>query len=170
MKRSFFVIAFIIICHASQAQQLPDWFIAAFKTNGLSARYNITSFLKPAFLTTDFNGDKIPDIAVLITEIKTKKKGVLLIHGKTNQYFVFGAGTDFGNGGTNFSWLKRWGVYKDKLAYETKFDEDENIAGAKKVKLTRPGLLVTDLEDGVPNSGGIIYWNGFKYTWIHQGE
>lgn len=170
MKRAFFIIALVIICHASQAQQLPDWFTTAFKAKKLNTKYSIAPFLRPAFLTADFNGDKINDIAVLVTEIKTKKKGALLIHGKTCRYFVFGAGTNFGNGGDDFSWLKQWRIYKDKIAFEMQFDKDEAMAGSKKVKLARTGLLVTDMEDGIPNSGGIIYWTCNKYIWIHQGE
>ncbi len=170
MKRPFIIIAFIALCHASQAQQLPGWFITAFNVQKLNTKYTITSFLKPAFLTADFNGDKVNDIAVLVTEIKTKKKGVLLIHGKTCQYFVFGAGVKFGNGGADFNWLKQWDLYKEKVAHEMLFDKDGGMTGSKKIKLVRTGLLVTDLEDGQPNSGGIIYWNGIKYIWIHQGE
>ena len=171
MKRLLIIIVFITVCHASsQAQRLPGWFTIAFRAHGLNTKYSITPFLKPDFLTADFNEDKIPDIAVLITEIRTKKKGVLLMHGKTNQYFVFGAGTNFGYGGDNFGWLKQWSIYTDKIAYETTFDSDDNIKGSKKVKLARNGLLITDLMDGQPNSGGIVYWDGNKYTWIHQGE
>lgn len=170
MKRLFILIAFITIACTSQAQQLPDWFTTAFKTHGLNTKYSIAPFLKPAFLTADFNGDKVNDIVVLITEIKTKKKGVLLMHGKTNQCFVFGAGTNFGNGGADFNWLKQWNLYKEKVAYEMLFDKDGGMSGSKKIKLVRVGLLVTDLIDGQPYSGGIIYWTGSKYTWIHQGE
>jgi len=170
MKRVLFTIAFITVCGALKAQQLPGWFITAFKAHKLDIKYSMTPFLKPAFLTADFNGDKIPDIAVLVTEIKSKKKGVLLMHGKTCQYFVFGAGVKFGNGGTDFSWLKQWSVYKDRVVYQMQFDKDGAMSGSKKVNLARRGLLVTDLEDGEPNSGGIIYWTGNTYTWIHQGE
>jgi hypothetical protein len=126
--------------------------------------------LKPSFLQSDFNGDGITDIATLVTEKKTKKTGILLIHGGSNQYFVLGAGTKFGNGGDDFKWARGWHLYKDKIAYEQLFNKDGDMLGCKKIKLVRAVFFIYDLEDGEPNSGGIIYWDGKKYIWIHQGE
>jgi hypothetical protein len=36
--------------------------------------------------------------------------------------------------------------------------------------LARPGIIIEDYEDGAALASGIIYWNGKKYIWIHQGE
>lgn len=44
------------------------------------------------------------------------------------------------------------------------------MIGGKEVKLSHHGILVEDYEDGGFLTGGIIYWNGKKYIWIHQGE
>lgn len=94
----------------------------------------------------------------------------MLIHNKTNDHFVFGAGTSF-DGSDNFDWADKWSVYNKKTAFETQFDKKTgDILGGKEVKLARPGILAMDYEDGSPYAGGIIYWNGKKYIWIHQGE
>jgi hypothetical protein len=171
MKRLILIITILFTCGRVHAQKsLPAWFSTTFKNSGLSTKYSITPFIKPAFFESDFNGDKISDIAVLVTEIKTKKKGILLIHGKTNQHYLFGAGTKFGNGGDNFRWMGRWSIYKDKIADEGGVDKNGDLIATKKIKLSRIGLLITDLEDGQADSGGIIYWTGVKYIWIHQGE
>jgi len=133
-------------------------------------RNTTSSFLKPSFLQADFNGDPTEDIAVLVLEKATKRKGVLLIHGKTREHFVFGAGTQFYNGGIDFRWVDRWKLYMKKTAFETQFDEESgDIIGGKEIKLARPGILIEDYEDGSALAGGIICWNGKKYIWIHQG-
>ncbi|WP_207492913.1 hypothetical protein [Aridibaculum aurantiacum] len=128
-------------------------------------------FIKPDFLSADFNGDNKEDVAVLVVHKSTSRKGILIIHNSTAEHFVMGAGKDFGNGGKDFSWLDKWALYKKKSADETIFDKvTGDIKGSRTIKLLRPGILIEDYEDGAAIAGGIIYWNGNKYKWIHQGE
>ena len=134
-------------------------------------KFDFDYSLKPACLRSDFNGDSIQDMAVFVIEKKSKKKGILLIHGKTNEHFIFGAGTEFGNGSDDFNWADKWKLYKKKTANETKFDKESgDTIGGRKVKLKRPAILIENFEDGALTAGGLIYWNGEKYVWIHQGE
>lgn len=155
----------------TQTVTLPSWFLSTFKSKGLDKKYELGQFLKPSFLQADFNGDASQDIAVLVIEKSTKKKGILLIHGKTNDNYFFGAGTKFGNGSDDFKWADKWTLYKKKTASETQFDNTNgDILGGKEIKLTQPAILIEDFEDGVAIAGGIIYWTGKKYIWIHQGE
>ncbi|ASU35849.1 hypothetical protein [Mucilaginibacter xinganensis] len=150
---------------------MPQWFLESFKKHHLNDRYEIKPYLKPGFLQADFNGDGVIDIAVPVTENKTHKGGILLIHGNTGEWFVFGAGTNFGNGSDNFlNWLKKWKLYRDKVVYETTFDKDDNITGSRTVKLKRPGIELLMLENIAPDPVAVICWNGKKYIWIHQGE
>lgn len=154
---------------SSQKLTLPTWFQTVFKAKGLDKKYSITPFLKAGLLQADFNGDKLNDIAVLVTERATKKTGILLIH-QQGSYFTFGAGTKFGSGSDNFKWAKGWKIYNEKTASETQFSKDGDIIGGKEIKLYRPGITIWAEEDGEPIAGGIIYWTGQKYIWIHQGE
>src|SRR4051812_8605316 len=94
-------------------------------------------------------------------------KGIIIMHGNTNSYFVIGAGTNFGNGGSDFYWLKGWTLYKDNVANETLLSYGQ-FNGSKKIKLEHHGFLIYDLEDDTRSSGGIVYWSGEKYIWIHQ--
>ena len=150
-----------------QEKNCPDWFLKAMIKFRLDAKYELSPFTKPAFLQSDFNGDKSIDCAALIKEKSTKKVGILLIHSRDLKFYIFGAGNDFGNGSDNFDWLKMWKVYDDKTAYETQFDKASgDIIGSKTVNLTRPAIDVEDMEI----AGGLIYWDGHKYIWIHQGE
>ena len=122
-------------------------------------------------MKADFNRDGTPDIAVLAKQKSNGSSGILLVHGKSNTYHVFGAGKQFGSGGDDFKWMDKWNLYTEKTASETVFDEDSgDILGAKDIQLEGPGILVEDHEDGAALAGGIIYWNGKQYIWIHQGE
>ncbi|HXO73610.1 MAG TPA: hypothetical protein VN824_00245, partial [Puia sp.] len=105
-------------------------------------------------------------------EKTTHKKGILLLMGKAPDYFVFGAGTKLGDDGSDdFGWAGKWYVYKKKTANETQFDKKSgDILGGKPVKLLHPCLSIANVEDGAEVSGGLIYWTGKKYRWIHQGE
>lgn len=171
--KQFLLIFFLLtlIVGHSQTATLPTWFSDSFKSKGLDKKYSIASFLKPSYLQADFNGDATKDIAVLVIEKATKRKGILLIHGKTSEHFLFGAGTNFGSGDKDFKWADKWALYTKKTAQETQFDKESgDIMDGKTVKLARPGILIEDYEDGAALAGGIIYWNGENYIWIHQGE
>lgn len=155
----------------TQTQALPTWFTEAFKSKGLDKRYSINPFLKPSVLQADFNGDGSPDVAVLVMEKGSGKKGILLVHGQSNSHYLFGGGTAFGSGSDNFTWADKWSLYKKKTAVETKFNQESgDIIGRGEIKLARLAILVEDYEDRATLAGGIIYWNGKKYIWIHQGE
>ena len=166
---SLLLLTFISTFIFAQSQP-PKEFEEAFTKLKLSVKYELKSFSKPPYLQSDFNSDGIKDIAILIMQKATKKQGILLMHGNSDQYFIFGAGTKFGTRSDNFKWLKGWSLYNKKAAYETIFNKDGDILGGKKISLLRPALYVRDLEDGKPTAGGLIYWTGKKYIWIHQGE
>ncbi|MDR6560034.1 MULTISPECIES: hypothetical protein [unclassified Arcicella] len=167
----FSLLLFILLSSLkTNAQVFPSWFKKAFVEKGLDKTYVINQTLKPTFLQADFNADKTQDIAVFVTKKLSKKKGVLLIHGKTNEYYVFGAGKKLGDS-DNFNWIDKWSVYKEKTAKETQFDKESgDIIGGKEIKLSHSAILIEAYEDGGFLAGGIIYWNDKKYIWIHQGE
>jgi len=146
----------------------PPEFFKSFKRLNLDKKYEIASYLKSSFLQADFDGDGVKDVVALVIERKTKKKGILLISG--TKYFVFGAGTNFGNGSDDFKWAGGWKIYNKKTAYETMVNIDGDLIGSKIRKLKRTAFFIYQLEDGEPVSGGIIYWNGKKYIWIQQGD
>jgi hypothetical protein len=169
----FLLIVFLFCLTTAYCQPttLPTWCTEAFQHKGLHKKYTIASYLKPSYLQADFNGDATQDIAVLIIEKATKKKGVLLMHGKTKVHFVFGAGIKLDSDDGDFIWVDKWQLYTKKTAFETQFDKESgDIIGGKEIKLARPGILIEDYEDGSPLAGVIIYWNGKKYIPIHQGE
>ncbi|MFN8432352.1 MAG: hypothetical protein U0V04_20405 [Spirosomataceae bacterium] len=172
-RRPFLMIVSLLTFNLSHSQTLalPKWFYDSFKSKGMEKKYSIAAFLKPSFLQADFNGDSALDIALPVFEKATKRKGILLVHGNTSEHFVFGAGKDFGFGGKDFRWADKWALFTENTAQETQFNKESgDIIGGKTIKLERNGILIEDYEDGSVLSGGIIYWTGNKYIWIHQGE
>ena len=155
----------------AQNTSLPDRFKASFKKNGIEKKFAINPYMQQSLLKADFNGDSYPDVAVPVIEKTTKKKGILLLTGKTGQYFVFGAGTKFGSGSDNFTWAKSWEIYDKRTANEKLFNkENGDLVADREVRLLRPAILVKGAESKEFSIKGLIYWDGQKYTWIDQGE
>lgn len=150
---------------------MPVWFTKSFEVQKLKEKYNIDTKLKPGFLEAHFNGDRLKDVAVQVIDKKTKKKGILVINGGQRKYFMLGAGYKFTNEDFNdTNWLNGWELYKKHIAYQTLFSNDGDISGSKKVKLQHTAINAYSLEEGEPSAGILIYWDGKKYTSIHQGE
>lgn len=165
----FIIIGFLAGC--KNEKPVEPWYSKTFYTKGLKERFLIDSSLTPRYLEADFNGDKLLDYACLIRDKQSNKKGLLIIHNKTQDYFFFGAGKDFGNGGEDFKWIDKWSIYNLPSASETQFNEETlDIPGSKEIPLKYSGILLAQYQDGDLLAGGIIYWTGTKYIWIHQGE
>jgi hypothetical protein len=49
-------------------------------------------------------------------------------------------------------------------------NQDGDIKGSRAIKLKTPGIEMLTMEDIEPSPVAIIYWNGKKYIWIHEGE
>jgi hypothetical protein len=170
MKPLLSVLLFLISAHVF-SQSKTSWISDSLRSKGLDGKFEFSSYISPVYLQTDLNGDSYPDLAILIVEKKTRKKGILLFPGHSTLYYVFGAGTKFGDGSDDFSWINKWSVFSGKKAQETQFDKKSgDIIRGKEIKLKHSCLLLAAMEDGAEVSGGLIYWNGAKYIWIHQGE
>lgn len=171
--RTAAIFLFLLVSTLSNCQtdSISDEFLKVFKSAGLDKKYLISKSLKPAFLNVDLNADSVTDIALFVAEKKSNRKGIIIIHGQTQNFYVFGAGKDFGNGGDDFQWADQWSIFKDKPAQETQVNSQSgDLIESKSLKLNKPALLIEALEDGTPSSGGLIYWNGSSYIWIQQGE
>lgn len=141
----------------------PSW--AQERIKEIEKEYDVAKYIYPYFLQADFSGDQKDDLAILI-QSKTQKKGIAIILTENNKHFIIGAGREFSNGGDNFSWADKWEVFNRKVTYETTFKEDGDVDGAKQVRLDRPAIEIRENE----GSGGLIYFNGTEFVWIHQGD
>jgi len=160
---------FLILAQTSVAQDnyqesihawnTPDWVKQIFVKKKLDKRYSFSYQLNPFYLRGDFNGDGKIDIAILIEEIKTGKKGIAVCHAGKDEVFILGAGNTIGNGGEDFKWMDIWEVYPKGLVHE---GSDE----ATIPTLVGDALFVEKSE----SASGLIYWNRKSYAWYQQGD
>ena len=126
-------------------EQLPKWATNMMDIYEYEKAYVISDYLEPFKLEYDFNRDILLDVAVLIEEKTTGKKGILIIHNKNRISYIVGAGTACGNGGDDFKWMDIW-----------KFDRIDDISG----------LYVEKSE----SASSFISWNGKKYIWTQLSD
>jgi hypothetical protein len=147
-------------------QRLPTWALNVFENHGLNNKFKFSDFINPFYLEADFNCDNRLDVAVAIEELATSKKGIIIFHGMSENYVVFGAGSSFGTGNDNFSWMDIWKVERDLYISELTFKANGDIDGNRDLKLFCPGIEV----DASERSGGIIYWDGKQYKWAQTND
>ena len=119
----------------------------------------------PGFLEKDFTGDGSLDIAIFASKKSNEKKGVLFLLGDSDLMFLIRSGNSLDSAGDNFEWADSWEVFDQHMTYETTFLENGDIKGTQEVKLDHAAISIREDED----SGGLIYYNGEKFVWIHQG-
>jgi hypothetical protein len=105
-KYTLFVFVSLTSLITFAQKKPPSWVKEEFQNSKLSLKYSFADFVKPNYLMADFNGDKIDDVAVLVSERKTNKKGILALFGGNKKYTILGAGMSFGNSSDNFTWMK----------------------------------------------------------------
>ena len=143
---------------------IPAW--GQERINKLLDKYSLTDFLKPQYLEADFSGDNTVDLALLIERKTDKKKGLIILFKENHKYFIMGAGDKVKNGGDDFKWADSWEIFTNKQTYETTFKENGDIDGERNVKLDRPAIKIREQE----GSGGLLYFDGEQFIWIHQGD
>ena len=134
--------------------------------NKLDSLYKISYEIIPNYLKADFDGDGKEDITLLIKEIQTKKIGLVFIH-KNNSYFTVGAGEEYKANNDDLNWIDILKLDLDKDQHETIIDEEtHDILGDKSITIPNIGISIREIE----GSGGLLYFSGSKYEYLHQGD
>ncbi|UKN03737.1 hypothetical protein K6119_09560 [Paracrocinitomix mangrovi] len=148
--------------------RLPDWFVKTgiLKDLKIKDHYHYDHRMNPLYLEADFNGDSILDLAIPIKDDNTEKEGIAIIHGETLEVFIVGAGyrlkEDFGD---NLNWMDIWQINRLENNLGTQIDESGDISlEPTKLQLTTTSIYIAASEIG----GGLIYWDGEKYSYFHQ--
>ncbi|MBT1698885.1 hypothetical protein KK083_18470 [Fulvivirgaceae bacterium PWU4] len=163
--RTITILSFLLWnCGLSGQSDLPKWAQERFKT--FQKDYSRGTFITPSFLQADFSGDKKADLAILIERKSDQKKGILILFAQSDKSFIVGSGNTLDAAGDDFKWADTWEVFTEKETYETTFTNEGDVAGGREIKLERPAISLWQ-EEG---SGGLIYFNGRKFVWIHQGD
>jgi hypothetical protein len=142
-----------------QIQQLPEWFTEIFNSQHLDSTYKFADFINPFYLEGDFNGDGKLDIAVLIAERASAKRGIIICHGSTNSYFVLGAGNTFDDKGDDFYWMDIWKVYRESTV-------TPGVLETEIIVLQGQAIYIAKSE----SASAIIYWTGQNYKWYQQAD
>ncbi len=132
---------------------LPDLARLVLARGAYAEKYDLFLDLNPYLLRGQFDEDSLIDLAIQVVEKKTGKRGIAIIHAADSSVHILGAGTPFGNGGDDFSWLWVWHA------------EARNARRAIP-SVGREILLVEKPE----SAGGIIWWNGTEYVWTQYGD
>ena len=155
-----------ILALAPPAEALPEWAQAQWAKAGIGNTFSRSTYAKPGLLRADFNGDGKPDVAVLVTRKGTGSRGIVVLHQGLTQYHVLGAGPETGSSilHGNFEWVDHWTLYTKPTTHENLFAPSGDLSGSRQVRLQRPAIEISAEEQG----GGMIYWNGKVYIWLHQ--
>ena len=151
------LLFFLAVARATLAGQgstyatsnLPRWAGAALQSQHFGERYELYLGVNPFYQRGDFDGDGEPDLAILVREKTTRKVGIAILHRRTGDLHIVGAGIPLGNGGDDFAWLGVW-----------------RVEPAPNSALRREALYVEKPE----SAGGLIYWNGSRYVWVQMGD
>ena len=129
---------------AVQPYNLPRWAHARAEREGHTRTLDPALHLNPFYQSGDFDGDGRLDVAVMVARRATGQVGVLMVHGGAAPTVLIGAGTDFGNGGTDFRWMSNW-----------------TVNPAAEGGTPADALELIKLE----SARGVIAWDGAAYQW-----
>ena len=148
-------------------KKLPDWLFDQniISKGKINNRYQVDLRLKPIYIKEDFNGDNFKDIAFPIKEISSGKMGFVIIHGKTDEINIIGAGKMIKKAlGDDMDYIDIWEISKEKEVTGTDEDENGDLIETPVIFLKFPSIRIEKSELG----GGLIFWNGTEYEYLHQ--
>jgi hypothetical protein len=143
-----------------QYQNIPVWVRDIIDEDRLQTNLEFSFHLNPCYLRGDFNGDGEADVAVMVKNTQDSTFGIAICHYGLGDVHVMGAGSDFGDGGTDFSWCHVWSVNRQEDALAL-------MAPMTAPKLVGDALMLMSQAGGM--AGGVIYWDGEQYRWSPAG-
>lgn len=134
---------------APAASPLPTWAVTRWTAFAQAQQVRRVDQIMPSLLLGDFNGDGVPDIAILVEHIGTHKTGIVFLHQGQRTTYLVGAGRTLGNGGDDFRWMGGW-----RLATRTP-------------KSPRADQLIVERES---SASGLIFFARDRYRWKQLGD
>lgn len=153
----------------------PNWNIPRivwdrFRAEKLLDRYEISTTLNPFYLRGDFDGDGVPDYAVLVTNRTTKVTGIAVVRSRAREVEILGAGgiklqkaaTADGSPSAlidDFGWVQAWHVVRREHLKPTAWDKPVTQMIGEGMEVERPEA-----------SSALIYWDGNRYRWLQDSD
>jgi len=131
----------------AQWSSLPGWVKESVTKGDPASHYAVCLCLNPFYQRGDFDGDGRADYAVLVTNRRDGKRGILIVHQRDHSVHVIGAGHPLGAGGDDFKWMDAWRV-------------------ADRSPSKSDGLVVEKTEA----ASALIWWDGKRYRWSQRGD
>lgn len=132
---------------------LPAWSANRIAQMERQKRLSVSGDSSPRYLEADLDGDRRVDLAVPVRSKRSGKTGIAILMRNRDGAIVLGAGSDFGNGGDDFSWMDEWSVH--------------SISGHEgRPKLRGDALLVAKREA----ASALVYWDGKSFRWYQLGD
>jgi hypothetical protein len=140
-------------------EKLPAWAIEKMTASNTFSTHAISDYINPFYLEGDFNADDKLDIAILLEETKTRKKGFIILHSDNDAPVMIGAGTKISNGSDDFSWMDVWKAYRDEKC-------TPSMGETKPIFLTCDGIWMAKSE----SASALLFWTGKFYKWSQQSD
>lgn len=132
---------------------LPVWACDAAFEAKLHRRFAVYSQINPFFLNADFNGDGKSDVAVWVTDRRTKKLGIAILHRDIKEPVLLAAGRAWEERGDNFIGLDMWTIIPTGETLGSNYEDE------KKVFLKSDALLLMKSD----SAAFAVYWDGAQY-------
>lgn len=135
---------------------VPDSLWRVAREQGLDSLYAIDFRLQyPPYLDGDFDGDGLPDAAVLVTQRSTGKLGVTFVLRGPSRAVVVGAGTPLEGISDDLSGVVRWDAFRKGSM------RNLSIPDVPRESLTADGVWTSKRD----STSGFIVWTGTGYRW-----
>jgi hypothetical protein len=134
---------------------LPRWVCETTYKRGLQRTYVPYTGMNPFFISGDFDADGKSDVAIWVTNTKSRKRGILFLTQGSNRVFVAGAGADAQERGDDYTYVDVWSVIPKGEVLESHHEDH-------KVTLKGDAIIAEKSE----SAAFAVYWDGKRFRFF----